>query len=250
MNLCFDIFKSNKITYNNFYWDIKLLYNLRGYRFNDLEDLSKQILEENKIENYIHIKEKLKAHIKSYKNSKINIGNFKKENLFPVNLIEEHNSEKDYIISELFNNFKWEDIKEYYVDFFYDFLKPLFYSNLIPLYRDNKPIFVHINPIGAKTGRMSNQKGTFNIYNISKEKRKEIFPMKDNLFVQIDYKSFQPRLAIFSTDNEEFKNKFKDIEDIYSIFSGDRNKNKIAFLAWMFSDNGNDVFEQEAYPIV
>jgi hypothetical protein len=57
-------------------------------------------------------------------------------------------------------------------------------------------------------------------------------------------------LAIFSTSSEEFKNIFSDIEDIYSVFPGDREENKISFISWMFSKRRHDIFDNQAFPIL
>lgn len=68
--------------------------------------------------------------------------------------------------------------------------------------------------------------------------------------MQADFKSFQPRLAIFCTTDEAFKSKFKNIEDIYSVFPGDREENKLAFISWMFSNRKDAVFDKEAEAIL
>ena len=271
LKICFDVSKVYDYFNNNFsfIYDVKILYGLLGHKFDKLIDLMKQLPFDDDVEKYIEMSDKIKYHINSYKNTRIDISKFENEVLFPEGALEELYRQRSLLLVKSFNLIQDKDLINYYENYFYKFL-PVIHSmnqNLVEINLDNFnnkdftiPDFVkkntkenkakvQINPIGAKTGRMTCKKDSFNFYNINKSIRNIIQASNDSVFLQIDYKSFQPRLAIFSTNDEQFKNKFGNIDDIYSVFSGDRKRNKLAFLAWMYSNNSSERFSKEAYPI-
>lgn len=268
--LCFDAFKTMRMFEFKFafLYDVKVLYELAGYDFRSLIDLGKQILGEGRLEHYEDLSSRMKAHIKSYRVVGINIGRYNRKQLLPQELFENLYLERSAIIAELYNKFNDEDILKFYKTMFKS-VKELHVISSQPVHIDldavkdisnhhissvrknisDGKIYLKFNAVGAKTGRLSLKKGTVNIYGMPKVVRKCIVPRKGCTIVQFDFKSFQPRLAIFSTEDEEFKSRFKNIEDIYSIFPGDRSKNKIAFIAWMFSNMRHELFGEEAKPI-
>lgn len=250
--VCFDFFNSYPfLDKNKIIYDVKTLYDLAGYETDDLVPLAEKVLGRSRIANYILLSKKMNAYLKSYKDSKIDYSKFSIERLLPKDLYEKICSERSAILYELYQK---SEEKEFYKTFF-SVLKCLFeisssplyidlnsikednsrFSSLIRLLAKNDQLFLHFSAVGAKTGRLSFKKGTVSIYHLPKELRKCIVAPKDYQIVQFDFKSFQPRLAIFCTDDKDFRNKFVDVEDIYSVFPGEREKNKIEFLSWMFA---------------
>lgn len=266
--ICFDAFKTMDV-FNfkfNFLYDVKVLYELAGWRFRNLIGLGTQVLGENRMQKYVDLSNKVNAHIKSYNAAKINYKEFLSEQLFPEGLIEDLYRERSNIIMELFKRFDVQEVKDFYEKRFFEAIKHLHFVSLKPvnlntsslsedthfaktLKAQGAQVHLKFNAVGAKTGRLSFKKGSLNLYNLPKSLRKCIVAPDGYDIVQFDYKSFQPRLAIFSTEEESFKSKFENIDDIYSVFPGDRAKNKISFLAWMFSLRKDEVFEEHALPI-
>ena len=269
-NLCFDAFKTmNMFDFKfKFLYDIKVIYELAGYSFRNLIDLGKQVLGENRLAYYEDLSSRMNAHMRSYRAAKIDTKRYDRKQLLPQDLFEKLYLERSAVITELFKEFDEEAVLEFYDTMFknvrvlYDISKDPINIDLAAVEDisnhhissvkkwsvDNK-LYLKFNAVGAKTGRLSFKKSTVNIYGMPKPVRKCIVPKEGYSIVQFDFKSFQPRLAIFSTKDEEFKDRFKDIEDIYSIFPGDRAKNKLAFIAWMFSNMRNELFGEEAKPI-
>jgi hypothetical protein len=263
--LCFDCFNLLNFNRDCFFYDVKILYELQGYKFNNIISLLKEVFDESVIDKYCFLSEKIKAHIKSYNISKIEIVNFSMKDLFPFDLISEFYIERSLLIKKLYENIKDKDLIKFYEEYFYSVVKKIYDINQQYLELDLKKIKqlnnyhisflnenktkLYLKPVGAKTGRLSFKKGTLNLFNLPKKLRSCILAPKYFKIVQFDYKSFQPRIAIHITNNEEFKKKFRDIDDIYSKFSGDRETVKISFLAWMFSERIDDVFDVEAIAI-
>lgn len=265
--VCFDILKAPHImALEKLVYDVKILYDLEGKDTEKLEDLAREVLGNSRVADYSACLEKKRIHQKTYKTTKINWNQFSLETLLPKDLIHKLAQERNSIIRELFEKSKE---KEFYLKF-YPVIKCLWNMQGRPLYIDLESIkddlshhsnlirssvrygelYLKFNPVGAKTGRLSFEKGTPNLYILPKELRKCIVAPPDHNIVQLDFKSFQPRLAIFCTDDTEFKNKFSDIEDIYSVFPGDREENKISFISWMFSKRKHEMFDVEASPII
>jgi len=256
--LCFDFFKLyNTIEDVGFFYDVGILYSLKNIKHSNIIELSNIVLGEEKTNEYKKISDKIKSHLNSYKNAKIDIKNFESKFLFPNGLLEELYRKRSEIVKDLYLNFNEPDIKEFYKNHFFKFLmhfynisnnKLLIKENENKAYKDKK-YRIKIHPVGAKTGRLTCFRDSINIYNMSQKARRFVLAHDNYNIVQFDYSSFQPRLAIFSTKNKKFEEKFKEVEDIYSVFNGDRNKNKLSFLAWMFSNYTNSRFDSVAKPI-
>jgi hypothetical protein len=251
--------------------DIKILYELKGHKFENIAELGQMILGESFVEKYNNLSAKIKAHLTSYRLAKINTSLYGESELIPDALYRNFYEERSKLILALYSYYIDQDLDE--TDRFYHSL----YESAVILHDISKsPIDIdlkaldskvghhvktvkkytvdgkanlHFHVVGAKTGRLAFKKGTINIYSFPKDLRTCIVAPPDCSIVEFDFKSFQPRLAICNTLDEEFKTKFRDIRDIYSVFPGDRQKNKIGFLAWMYSNNKDEMFEREAYPI-
>jgi len=269
--VCFDSFKYMNFFSKNalFVYDVKTLYRLFGYKIDSLIDLGTALLGVDRLNRYVDLSNKIKYHLNSYSVCKIDYKKYSEDKLFPADLLAELYRERAKVIIELFLRFDEKDVMSFY-NKFYDKLKTLFYisqnhilidkeyiknidsfhvQTILKSIKEDNTIQLKFNPVGAKTGRLSFEKNSLNIYSLPKERvRQAIIAPDDFRLVQFDYKSFQPRLAIFSTDNETFKNKFRNVYDIYSIFDGDREKNKMGFLAWMFGVD-NNLIEFDALPI-
>ena len=248
------------------FYDVKILYDLQGEDTNNFTALANAILGAEATRKYRECAEKYDAFKDSYIKSGINPDAFPLKKLWPDYLLTAAAEERKILINQLFEVSRE---KEFYNSFF-PALKALWeisqqpvhinvdsikedkshYSDMMQRNVENNKLFLQFNPVGAKTGRLSFVRGTVNFYILPKNLRKCLIAPPDHNIVQLDFKSFQPRLAIFCTDSEEFKNKFANIDDIYSVFPGDREENKISFISWMFSKRKNNLFETEASPIL
>ena len=269
--ICYDVLKLFPYVNDDIFCkDIKVIYELLGYKFENFIDLSLKAIGRQKTQEYINLSEKLNAHIKSYECCKINICQYSIFNLFPEKLIVDFYKQRALICGQLYvKALKNLEVFDFYKSF-YPILKTFHVISKSPISVNLEAIkketnhfadlfrkkckdgqcYLKFHPVGAKTGRVSFQKGSVNPYIIPKDLRKAIVSPYDFKLIQIDFKSFQPRLAIFSTEDKSFKKKFDGIEDIYSVFAGDREKNKISFISWMFSNNRNELFEKEAKAIM
>jgi len=273
--LCFDALKTLGTLGLKFpfLWDVKVMYQLLGYSFHNLMDLGAQVFNAERMQKYQELSSCIKAHLNSYRVVKIDHSKFLHTDLLPANLVESFYRERSAIVLELYKEFVEnadnDDVQSFYRSTMYKSVVALHtisqepvaidlesisdvtshYAEAVRRHTKDGEAFLKFNAVGAKTGRLSFKKGTINLYSLPRSLRKCVVAPKHHTIVQFDFKSFQPRLAIFSTGDAEFKKRFKDVDDIYSIFPGDREKNKIGFLAWMFSQKRNEMFEQEALPI-
>ena len=272
--LCFDLFKAPHIlSIEKMVYDVKILYDLEGKETTSLMDLAVDVLGRSRVADYRAYSEKMNAHWKSYNTAKINWNKFPIDKSLPTEILEKLLQERNSLIEELYDK---SQEKEFYSKF-YSTIKCLLDISGCPLQIDldsikddkshfsnlirssvrqggadpNVPeLYLQFNPVGAKTGRLSFKKGTVNFYILPKELRKCLAAPPNYSIVQLDFKSFQPRLAIFCTDDKEFKNRFSNVEDIYSVFPGDREENKISFISWMFSKRRHPIFDVEASAIL
>jgi hypothetical protein len=251
-----------------FCYDVKLLYELAYYKFESLEDLYEQVFKQ-KPHTYLINKTKLDAYVKSYDIAKIDVRDrrWKFESLVPKHFANVYFREKSAVVYELFKAFKKESILSHYKSIFYDAwwklhqlgknaldvdLKHLdgVQQNVANVVKDGK-VKIQYKATGTKHGRLVCEKGTFNILTLPKNVRTCVTAGGDYVFAQFDFKSFQPRLAVQCSNNESLKQRLAELGDVYSLFSGDRSKNKLNFLKWMFSGTyENERFENEAWPIL
>lgn len=261
--VCFDIFKTfdyfGRVDKN--IYDVRNIYKLLGYNFKNLIELSDNILGAPKTEKMKKLSREIRAHIRSYEHCKININDYSQEQIIPSDLIETFYRERSHIVMALFSKINFENAKFYNkmftisrtlheissqgLDIDMSALKSTMYSK----YFQKNKINLKFDIVGAKTGRVGFKNGTFNVYILPKQFRNCIVAGENSKIVQFDYQSFQPRIATALTNDEEFKERILLSDDIYQNFSGDREKNKIAFLAWMFSPKNFGKFNKEAKPI-
>lgn len=265
--ICFDFFKAYPYySSEHIIYDIKILYDLEGRDTESFSKLAANVLGKSKIANYAASIRKMNAYWESYSIAKIKYEKFSLDKLLPKSLVKDLFQERKNILLQLFEEAKE---KKFYEKFF-DTLKCLYeisqkpihidlesikddntyFSNLIRSQTKESKLFLHFNPVGAKTGRMSFKKGSVNFYILPKDLRKCLVAPDGFNVVQIDFKSFQPRLAIFCTEDESFKKKFYNINDIYTMFEGDREENKISFISWMFAQRTHPIFDEAARPIL
>jgi hypothetical protein len=273
--VCYDVMKVlDKLNFDCsslLFHDVKIIYELKGYKFENLVELGNLILGEAELIKYNKLAAKIKAHLTSYKFSKISIASHPENQLFPIDLLKEFYSEKTRIIMELYKRYYNEHSEE--LDTFYGSLYKYAYilhnisksplnidlesikdetGHFAKSIRDNTSngearLYFHI--VGAKTGRLAFKKGTINVYGLPRGIRRCIVAPSEYRIVEFDFKSVQPRLAIMATNDGQFKDRFRNVRDIYSIFPGDRQKNKIDFLTWMYGNVKNEMFEKEASAI-
>jgi len=271
--ICFDALRVMRMLGTDkfsFMLDAKVLYSLRGPKFDNLIDLGRDIFGENYTKNYDEVLEKIEAHLNSYRITKINVDKYTDDQIFPDYLLRSLYIERAKIVADLISGQHGDErIKNFYSELMYNNIRVLSDISRKPLNIDIGSIedsdmyhlraikknttagksYLRFNAVGAKTGRLAFKKGTINIYALPKDLRKCITASPNSRIAQFDFKSFQPRLAIFSNKDEEFKKRFREVKDIYSVFPGDRDTNKIGFLAWMFSNSRNEMFEKEASAI-
>ena len=273
-NICFDvtrIFDAFGNFNSLFVHDVKMLYELRGKKFDTLVELVDLVLGSSFSEKYTNLATKVKAHSTSYRIAKIDTTAWNDCALIPHDLFYDFYKERAKLILELYRRHcedRCAEVDEFYKSLYQSALilenvasqqidivlkaldgKTGHHVGVIKKNTFDGKAHLHFHLVGAKTGRLAFKKGTINIYGLPKDLRSCIVAPQDCSIVEFDLKSAQPRLAIMSTMDEDFKIKFRDIRDIYSVFPGDRQKNKIDFLTWMYSNNKNEMFEKEAYPI-
>jgi hypothetical protein len=266
-HVCFDAYRVFDSFGTDFaqFSDVKVLYELWGHDFNNLIELGQSILGRERLEKYVRLSSQVKAHLNSYKQAGIEDNKFPTNQLLPEDLLHDLYRERACLIVELFSLLRPEQ-EAFYEKSFYGIMNTLYEIAENPLDINLKSIEddhshyaynirkntvgskakLHFKPVGAKTGRLGFKKGTLNVYTLPRDLRRCIVAPDGYKLVQFDFKSFQPRLAIFCTDDEEFKDVFREVEDIYSLFPGDREENKISFLAWMFAKHHikHEVFER------
>jgi len=270
-HVCYDAFKTLGVFGDKFpiLWDVKILYELLGHKAKTFTSLSQTVLGFEKTKRYKEISDQLTAQMRSYKEAKINLTQYSAVEFLPEDLLRDLYLERAKITTELFTRLTDED-KKFYLSF-YESVKNLYGAASDPLNIDLSAIeddhshhaynirrnvkdgksHLKFQAVGAKTGRLSFDKGSLNVYILPRDIRSCIVASKGHKLVEVDFKSFQPRIAIFSTENEEFKDVFRQLDDIYAILPGDRAKNKIAFLAWMFAKARmpNEVFDKYLWEI-
>jgi hypothetical protein len=267
--ICYDAFRIFKYSRNfPFCKDIKIFYEIMGYKFESFIDLARQILGKDESSKYLQLSQRVNAHIRSFQAANYTISKYSVSDLIPNDLLVQLYNEKARLALLLYQQADSKAMNEFYEKFF-QAMKELYLLGQQPIYVDmallekeqnhffdiikkdlkNDHITLDFQPVGAKTGRISFKKGTTNLYILPTDLRRVLIAPTDYKIIQADFKSFQPRIAIFSTEDEAFKKKFADVEDIYSVFPGDRDKNKISFLAWLFSNHHNPTFEEFARPI-
>lgn len=210
---CYFLFVlDNILTVDDKSYDLKILFDLSNKKI----DLSK-------------LDQKIDAHLRSYQIAGINTENYNPEQLIPQFLY--FCADRSEKLKILFEEVKDPDILAFY-EKFRPFIKFLNKINNQELLTDLKPNKISFNATGSKDGRLSTKKGFLNIYSLVKEDRHKIKCEAGYRFVQCDYRSFQPRLAIFLTKDDVFKGRFVDVEDIYQ--GEDRAQNKLHFFRVMF----------------
>lgn len=239
---CFDLYK-----YYNFFgledrlfvWDLQSLYGLKLER----SELIEELFDKQADKLFFDLKEKINAHIKSYTYCKISLKNYSLEQIIPKDLFDSFYQAKIDCIDRLFkNNPLPKECLSFYKKNTEQIKSIIKLSNNI-LFVDKKPTKLMFNIFGAKNSRMSLRKSLVNIYNLSKDKRASITPPEGFKFAQFDYKSFQPRLALSLFGDASIKQQLRDNEDIYSLFEGDREANKLELISWMFSNRKNPKFD-------
>lgn len=216
----------NIIVINNKSYDLKILFDLSG---------RKLVLSE--------FDNKINAQLHSYQISGINITKYNLEKLFSnKQFFNDLTAQRNEKLNFLFQEIKDLDVLSFYEQFrpFIDLLNNKI--NNQTLITDLKPNKIAFNPTGSKDGRLTIKKGFLNLFSLPKEERHRIKCKENFRFVQFDYRSFQPRIAIFLTDNENFKSSFAHKEDIYEGTS-DREKQKLKFFQVTFGKEVSDTLQ-------
>lgn len=239
---CFDLYKYYNffgLQDNQFVWDLQSLYGLKLERAEIIDEL----FDKDTDKYFFDLKEKINSHIKSYLFCKISLKNYSLDKVIPEDLFKEFYKEKVNCINRLFkSNLLPKECLTFYRKVTEEIKSIIKISNNV-LFVDKKPTKLMFNIFGAKNSRMSLRKSLVNIYNLSKDKRASITPPEGFKFAQFDYKSFQPRLALSLFGDASIKQQLRENEDIYSLFEGDREDNKLELISWMFSNRKNPKFD-------
>ena len=214
----------NILTVDQKSFDLKILFDLSNKKL-DLSEFN----------------QKIDAHLRSYQTTGTNTENYSLEQLIPnKQFLIDFRAQKNEKLNFLFQEIKDPDVLVFYEKFrpFIDLLNNKI--NNQQLITDLEPNRIAFNPTGSKDGRLSTKKGFLNIYSLAKEERCRIKCEPGYRFVQCDYRSFQPRLAIFLTKDDAFKRRFADVEDIYE--GEDREKNKLDFFRAIFGVEASEQF--------
>lgn len=269
--LCFGSHNLAGLDLSDFLLDLDVLYRLRTKRFDGLLSLSRSELDVGETERYIYFTNKIEAILKSYRACKIKLGKYPIESILSRSLLREYYKEKANILFLLYEKIESEkELLDFYKNRFrivFSQLKQIdnqeirIDSEKIKQFNNSHAEYIkrniskdstiklHFNPVGAKTGRASFKHGTLQLYSLPKEMRSAIIARSGYNIVQFDYKNYQARIAIALTKDDDFRDRFLNSEDFYSEFGGDREKVKLSFLAWLFSDSYSDIFDVQAKPI-
>jgi len=226
--------------------DIKILYDLAGEKNENLHELVKKQHFEN--DSHSHLSKRLSAQLKSFQLTKIDTEKFDWRVLFDSDLLHDYYTQRSKLIIDLFNKFDCQEISKFYNETFFKFCGILYeISNQDIQLSSGSTLKLRFNPSSSKDGRLSCRKNSFNVYSLPKKDRGMIVARPDHKIVQCDFKSFQARLAIFSTDDDAFKERYRDVIDIYSKGSSpNREENKLNFFRMMY---GVDTKDSELMPI-
>ena len=117
--ICYDAFKTLRVVQSKipFLWDVKILYELLGYKSDNLIVLGREVFGYGRMERYVDFSNQVSGHINSYKQAKIDIRAYETIQLLPEDLINDLYLERASIIKDLFLNLKEED-KEFYKEFY------------------------------------------------------------------------------------------------------------------------------------
>jgi hypothetical protein len=219
--------------------DLQSLYGLHLNRTETLEEL----FDPNISPKLIEIKSKIISHMKSYAACNISTEHFELEQLIPEDIVSEFYKQKLVCLRNLIQKSSFdEDIISFYKAKFEEIVSILRLSkNSIVI--DGKNTSINYQVFGSKNSRLSIKKNNFNLFNVPKDKRGCVKAPQGYTLCQFDFKSFQPRLALSIFGDEKIKQKLRENDDIYSLFAGDREENKIELISWMFSNRRNDKFD-------
>lgn len=210
--------------------DLKILFNLSNKKEN-IEAIAETDLE------FAKLHKKHLALLKSFQVCGIDLSKISVyQNPFvDSEFCQEFNKQKDEFCIRQLENIKDQDVLIFY-DRFLPFVKIL--ENKINNNTLNTSHFetnkIAFHPTGTKDGRLSSVSGLLNVYSVSKEDRHHIKSDPSFRFVQFDYRNFQPRLAIFLTDDQHFRERFLSLEDIYSTGNLSREEQKLLFFRTMY----------------
>lgn len=223
-----------------FAYDVKILYQLLGHKFSSFEELCRQCFDGETYEPHNKQIKLIRAHLRSYHECKININQRPFEDIIPQRVLADYSDTRKQLIDKLYYRFTNDDVLAFY---------HLFFPRIKVLHNISKSLNLKFNFVGSKNGRLTCKRKTFNPYSLPKKERSCIKARPGYHICEYDLKSSQPRVAIFSTFDSAFKERFRQVDDIYACFPGDRQHNKIAFLKWMYGSEGSAQFDNLAKPI-
>ena len=209
-------------------------------------------------------KKKIESFIKSFLNSKVNIGDVCFYDLVPVKHLTHYYNCKNEITEHIINNsprpknysFLFDttvtvrEIAEQEVRLNWEYLKPRYLKDpkaksIWDRFYGTTP-YVKYDIFGTKTGRLGLREGSFPILNFKKELRSAIVP-KWGSFVELDYNAAEVRTLLSLSGQEQPQ---EDIHEwnVTNVFANEKSRDagKRSFLAWLYNPNSNAI-ETEFY---
>lgn len=218
------------------------LQSLSGLELNRADTIEELFSPQTSIR-FMAAKGRVNSHIRSYSVCNIPTSSFSIEDLIPIDILQEYYKQKllcikNYILGHLQN----EDVVNFYLSRF-EQIKSIIRLSNNAIIVDGKKSKIGYQIFGSKNSRLSIKKTSFNVFNIPKDKRNSVKSPEGFTLCQFDFKSFQPRLALSIFGDEDTKKQLRENDDIYSLFEGDREDNKLELISWMFSNRKNDKFD-------
>ena len=207
---------------------------------------------------------KLKAFIRSFQISKVNLSENCFFDMVPVRFLHEYCAIRNKICGAVFSDFKKPDNYHHLVNaqkVLYDIkYRPMnlkmsnirhFYHEkkarkLIEKYHNNEA-YCSFNLFGSKTGRLATNPDSFPIHNLKREYRSIIEPTND-FFIELDYNAAEARVVLGLLGKPQPKEDIHDwhAKTIYRDLLS-RDEAKTRFFAWLYNPESQDHLSNREY---
>jgi len=107
-----------------FAYDLKILYELQGIKFESFDDLCKKVLGEESTHKLNFYSDKMRAHLESYRQTKIDIRELDILSVIPEDTICDFYSERSFLMQKLWDNIQDPDFFRFYESFYPAIMKP------------------------------------------------------------------------------------------------------------------------------
>lgn len=185
-----------------------------------------------------NINDRMQAHFRSFKLSKLNFSSFSLLDLIPQKDIEKW----CYIKEEAMKSISPDLIVPRSYSFNVSLLRALNKISQQDLKIDKKPTFINYSIFGSKTGRLTLKEHSFPIHNLEKTKREVIKP-QNSFLVELDYNAIDLRVFLALSDMKQ-----PEIDphqwNADNIFLGkSRKESKSLFFAWLYGSTDPEILK-------